>query len=97
MGRFVFAGRRAGGVLIRGTRLPGGGVIRSLVWKPDDIGFCSSPVERLAENQRAAGSTPAGAIDAAVAKRQTRDAQTVVGAIPEEVQVLPASFAVTGR
>jgi hypothetical protein len=44
-------------------------------------GFCSSPVERLVETQRAAGPIPAGAIvpTCRCGGMHTRDAQNVVG------------------
>jgi hypothetical protein len=66
------------------TRLSIGGVRVRIPSVPLAItlGFCSSLVERLVEAQRAAGSIPAEAIlgkHAAVAERQTRDAQNVVG------------------
>ena len=64
----------------------------------DPLGFCSSPVERLVEAQRAAGSIPAEAIleyHAAVAERQTRDAQNVVGSARESSS-LSGGMAVQG-
>jgi hypothetical protein len=69
-------------------------------------GSCSSPVERLVEAQRGAGSIPAGAMLLAalagaplVCRRggtHTRDAQNVVGHVPVRVRIPPAVCAVAG-
>lgn len=82
--------RRRSGIVAqwKRTRLSIGGVRVRIPSVPLAItlGFCSSLVERLVEAQRAAGSIPAEAIlgeHAAVAERQTRDAQNVVGTARE--------------
>ena len=69
-------------------------------------GSCSSPVERLVEAQRGAGSIPAGAMMLAalagallVCRRggtHTRDAQNVVGHVSVRVRIPPAVCAEAG-
>ena len=59
-------------------------------------GSCSSPVERLVEAQRDAGSTPAGATCCRRGGTHTRDAQNVVGSMPMRVRIPPAVLAGQG-
>jgi hypothetical protein len=56
-------------------------------------GSCSSPVERLVEAQRGAGSIPAGATCCRRGGMHTRDAQNVVGHVPVRVRIPPAVLA----
>jgi hypothetical protein len=59
-------------------------------------GSCSSPVERLVEAQRGAGSIPAGATCCRRGGMHTRDAQNVVGHVPVGVRIPPAVLAGQG-